>query len=173
MWTYKTWSVSHREGQAVSTNRLIPFSVHEQLTLHSITRLLLSMWLGQSAARIGVFTKITPSSYSQQHRIGNNGNTGISSFTMWKQKKSNNKMLPNEYSIWDLSHSGLMLSSLSYQDVHVPLGISSNCLLPLHHFNLGFIWLEPIEHDHVKILDLPSNTCLSNSERRADQIQMA
>ena len=51
---------------------------------------------------------------------------------------------------------------------HVLLGISSNCLWFLHHFNLGLrSFLAPIEHDHMKILDLSSRTCVNRLENKA------
>ena len=54
------------------------------------------------------------STFSQPHRIGNNDNNGIWSFTLFKQKNPATKCYSREYWAWDLSHSGLILSSLSY-----------------------------------------------------------
>ena len=104
------------------------------------------------------------SSFSLTHKIDNSGNIGARGSTMWKQKKSSNKMLP-QLALNPGPRpfgSDVLLPGLLR---HVLLGIPLNCLLfttsilDLDHF------VKSIEHGHMQILDC--NACLNGSENRA------
>ena len=73
-----------------------------------------------------------------------------------ENKKTVINCYPSEYCLNLVPQTFRSYTLLSDLSRHTPLGISKNCLLFLHHFNIGQV--RTIEHDHIKILDFPSNT---------------
>ena len=113
---------------------------------------------------------IIESSFSQIHKICINGNIGIRGFSTWKQKNPPTKYYPIEYWTWDLKKPFWSNGFVSEFSRHVLLGISSNCLLFLHHFNLKLRSLRTKRAwPYEDILDVSSNTWLDSSERRTSE----